>query len=83
MKMAERGDAEIVDIDTAMKLGTGNPMGPFELLDYIGLDTMKFVVDEWHQRNPEDPRFTPCVKLDKLVKEGKLGRKAGEGFLKY
>ena len=83
MKMAERGDAEIRDIDTAMKLGTSYPMGPFELLDYIGLDTMKFIVDGWHQRYPEDEKFVPCAMLDRLVSEGKLGKKTGEGFMKY
>lgn len=83
MKLAERGDAEIKDIDTAMKLGTSYPMGPFELLDYIGLDTMKFIVDGWHQRYPEDEKFTPCAMLDRLVSEGKLGKKTGEGFMKY
>lgn len=83
MRMAERGDATKEDIDTAMKLGTGHPMGPFELLDYIGLDTMKFVVDGWHQRYPDDPRFTPSETLDKLVEQGKLGRKTGQGFHSY
>lgn len=43
--MAERGDASPQDIDTAMKLGAGYPMGPFELLDYVGLDTTKFILD--------------------------------------
>jgi len=83
MRMAERGDADVKDIDTAMRLGTGHPMGPFELIDYIGLDTMKFILDGWHQRYPEDQRFTPCKSLDTLVSEGKLGRKAGEGFHRY
>lgn len=83
MRMAEREDAEIKDIDTAMKLGSSYPMGPFELIDYIGLDTMKFIVDGWHQRYPEDEKFAPCTELDRLVSEGKLGKKTGEGFMKY
>ena len=83
VRMAERKDASVEDIDTAMKLGTGHPMGPFELLDYIGLDTMKFVIDGWHQRFPDDPRFTPSETLDTLVQEGKLGRKTGQGFHAY
>jgi len=45
IRMAERGDATPKDIDTAMKLGAGYPMGPFELADYVGLDTTKFIVD--------------------------------------
>lgn len=83
MRLAESGDAEVKDIDTAMRLGTGHPMGPFELMDYIGLDTMKFILDGWHQRMPDDHRFTPCANLEKLVTAGKMGRKTGEGFHRY
>jgi len=83
MRLAERGDASVQDIDTAMRLGTGHPMGPFELMDYIGLDTMKFILDGWHQRMPQDHRFTPCPELEKLVSAGKTGRKSGEGFHRY
>jgi len=83
MHMADRGDASRSDIDTAMKCGASHPLGPFELADLIGLDTMKFVIDGWHLRYPDDPRFEPSVYLDKLVAEGKLGRKSGEGFFKY
>jgi 3-hydroxyacyl-CoA dehydrogenase len=45
VRMAERGDATTKDIDLAMKLGAGYPMGPFELADYVGLDTNKFIID--------------------------------------
>lgn len=45
IRMAERGDALPKDIDIAMRLGAGYPMGPFELLDYVGLDTTKFIID--------------------------------------
>jgi len=83
MRLAQTGDAEVNDIDKAMRLGTGHPMGPFELMDYIGLDTMKFIMDGWHQRIPEDHRYTPCESLDSLVNSGKLGRKSGEGFYRY
>jgi 3-hydroxyacyl-CoA dehydrogenase len=83
IRMYEKGDASKEDIDIAMKLGTGHPMGPFELIDFIGLDTMKFVVDGWHQRFPDDPRFEPCQSLDDLVNDGKLGRKSGEGYHSY
>jgi 3-hydroxyacyl-CoA dehydrogenase len=83
MRMADSQLATMQDIDTAMRLGTGYPMGPFELMDYIGLDTMKFILDGWHQRMPQDHRFTPCPELDKLVTQGKLGRKSGEGFHRY
>jgi 3-hydroxyacyl-CoA dehydrogenase len=83
MRLSESGQAEVKDIDTAMRLGTGHPMGPFELMDYIGLDTMKFIMDGWHQRMPDDHRYSPCASLDKLVSGGKLGRKSGEGFHRY
>ena len=81
--MYERGDASVKDIDTAMKLGAGYPMGPFELADYVGLDTTKFIVDGWRKRFPNDPTFKTSVVLDELVAEGRLGRKSGEGFYNY
>ncbi|KAK3090087.1 hypothetical protein FSP39_009054 [Pinctada imbricata] len=83
VRMLERGDASPRDIDTAMKLGAGYPMGPFELSDYVGLDTMKFILDGWSKNYPENPLFRPSPMLDKLVGEGKLGAKSGEGFYSY
>lgn len=83
LRMADRGDASMEDIDVAMKLGAGYPMGPFELCDYVGLDTTKFIIDGWHKQYPTEPLFMPNKKLDELVKNGKLGRKSGEGFYKY
>ncbi|XP_045600845.1 hydroxyacyl-coenzyme A dehydrogenase, mitochondrial isoform X1 [Procambarus clarkii] len=83
VRILERGDASARDIDTAMKLGAGYPMGPFELMDYVGLDTGKFIVDGWHKEFPDDPLFKPSPVMDKLVKEGKLGVKTGEGFYTY
>lgn len=82
-KMAERGDAKIEDIDVAMKLGAGYPMGPFELADYVGIDTLKFIIDGWAKQYPDNPLFKPSELINKLVEEGKLGRKTGEGFFKY
>jgi len=82
-RMLERGDATAKDIDTAMKLGTGYPMGPMELSDYVGLDTAKFIIDGWRKNDPTNPLFAPSPLLDRLVSEGKLGVKAGEGFYKY
>jgi len=83
VRLVERGDAKPKDVDIAMKLGAGWPMGPLELADYVGLDTNKFIMDGWHERFPEEPLFQPSEMLNKLVAEGKLGRKTGEGFYKY
>ena len=57
VRMVERGDASAPDVDTAMKLGAGHPMGPFELADYVGLDTNKFIMEGWSQRFPGEPLF--------------------------
>ncbi|OWR45288.1 3-hydroxyacyl-CoA dehydrogenase [Danaus plexippus plexippus] len=83
IRLFERGDASARDIDVAMKLGAGYPMGPLELADYVGLDTNKFILDGWHKKYPEEPLFKPSPLLNKLVSEGKLGVKSGEGFYKY
>ncbi|PVU88019.1 hypothetical protein BB559_005773 [Furculomyces boomerangus] len=86
VRMLERGDATAKDIDTAMKLGAGYPMGPFELLDYVGLDTVSFVVGGWNSTNKEmreSGLSSPSKILDDLVKSGRLGIKSGEGFYKY
>lgn len=83
MRMLERGDASARDIDAAMKLGAGYPMGPFELIDYTGLDTNQFILDGFRTADPEESLFRPCTLLDKLVSEGKLGMKTGQGFYTY
>lgn len=83
IKMLERGDATAKDIDIAMKLGAGHPMGPLELADYVGLDTTKFIVDGWHEKYPEVELFNPSEILNDLVAREKLGKKTGEGFYKY
>jgi len=83
VRMIERGDAVAKDIDIAMKLGAGYPMGPIELADYVGLDTSKFILDGWHEKYPDNPLFKPCDLLNKLVSEGKLGKKSGQGFYDY
>jgi len=76
--MVERGDATYKDVDTAVKLGLGYPMGPFELLDYTGIDLHKHIND-----NPEFPLRRPSKLIDRMVAEGKFGMKSGEGFYKY
>ncbi|CAG9763339.1 unnamed protein product [Ceutorhynchus assimilis] len=83
VRMLERGDASKEDIDIAMKLGAGYPMGPLELSDYTGLDTGVFIMEGWHKKFPENPLFKPVELQKKLVAEGKLGRKTGQGFYNY
>ncbi|KAB0793405.1 hypothetical protein PPYR_13025 [Photinus pyralis] len=83
MKMLERGDATPQDIDLAMKLGAGYPMGPFELADYVGNDISLAVLQTWNRKYPNDPAFQVSGVLKKLVQENKLGCKTGEGFYKY
>jgi 3-hydroxyacyl-CoA dehydrogenase len=81
VRMYERGEASLRDIDTAMKLGAGYPMGPFELADYVGLDTSKFIIDGWQKRYPNVEAFKSSKLVDKLVADGKLGRKTGSLFI--
>ena len=83
MKMLDRGDATAQDIDTAMKLGCGYPMGPFELTDYVGLDTTLSILQGWVKAHPNEPAFQIPQALADKVKAKKLGRKSGEGFYKW
>lgn len=83
IRLVERGVASPRDVDKAMKLGAGYPMGPIELGDYVGLDVCKFVIDGWHEMDKKNPLFEASKLLNKLVSEGKLGIKTGEGFYKY
>lgn len=79
IKMLEANYASVDDIDDAMKLGCGYPMGPFELLDTIGLDTALSVQRELYNEFRE-PGFAPAPLLEHLVKAGFLGIKTGRGF---
>jgi len=81
--MLERGDATREDIDAAMQLGCGYPMGPLTLTDYVGLDTTLFILQGWNERYPDEPSFQVPAILERMVAEGKLGRKSGEGFYKW
>ncbi len=74
------GTAE--DIDTAMKLGTNQPMGPLQLADFIGLDTVLFIAEVMHQ-GLGDPKYRPCPLLRQYVDAGWLGSKSGRGFFTY
>lgn len=83
VRLLERGDATARDIDIAMKLGAGYPMGPFELSDYVGLDTTNNILQGWHEKYPDNPLFKPSKLIQKMVAEGKFGIKSGEGFYSY
>lgn len=83
-RIVERGDAKMEDVDLAMKLGAGYPMGPFELADYVGLDTIKFITDGWYRKELKGNDVVKPVKLlDELVKRGCFGKKSGRGFYDY
>ena len=83
VRMVERGDVTAEDVDTAMKLGCGYPMGPIELLDYVGLDTTLAICEGWHGGFPGEKLFeTPELLRDK-VRKGLLGRKSGRGFYEW
>jgi 3-hydroxyacyl-CoA dehydrogenase len=81
--MLERGDASREDIDAAMQLGCGHPMGPLTLTDYVGLDTTLYILQGWKERYPNEAAFEVPKILETMVAEGKLGRKTGEGFYKW
>lgn len=82
VKMMERGTASMDDIDTAMKGGCNFPMGPFALLDLVGLDTSLSIIETLHAASGNDAD-RPAESLVRLVAEGHLGRKTGRGFRTY
>ena len=82
IKMMERGTASMDDIDTAMKGGCNFPMGPFALLDLVGLDTSLSILRTLHEASG-NPADAPAETLLRLVADGHLGRKTGQGFHTY
>ncbi|HVU71163.1 MAG TPA: 3-hydroxybutyryl-CoA dehydrogenase [Ktedonobacteraceae bacterium] len=82
IRMLENGMASRDDIDTAMKLGCGYPMGPFTLLDYVGLDTTLWAAEAIYGEY-KDPLYAPPPLLRRMVLSGMNGRKSGRGFYEY
>ncbi|MFZ4139842.1 3-hydroxyacyl-CoA dehydrogenase family protein [Streptomyces griseoincarnatus] len=82
VKMVQEHYATLDDIDAAMKLGGGYPMGPFELLDVVGLD-VSLAIEKVLHREFRDPGLAPAPLLEHLVAAGCLGRKTGRGFREY
>ena len=82
IRMLENGMATRDDIDTAMKLGCGYPMGPFTLLDYVGLDTTMWAAEAIYEEY-KDPLYAPPPLLRRMVISGMYGRKSGKGFYDY
>ncbi|MBU6155114.1 MAG: 3-hydroxybutyryl-CoA dehydrogenase [Bdellovibrionales bacterium] len=76
------GIASVEDIDTAMKLGTNQPMGPLTLADFIGLDTCLAIMEVLHE-GLGDSKYRPCPLLRQYVTAGWMGKKSGRGFYKY
>jgi 3-hydroxybutyryl-CoA dehydrogenase len=79
--MLQEGVASAEDIDKALKLGLNHPMGPFELVDLVGLDTRLHILEYLHKSLGE--KFRPAPLLVQYVKAGRLGRKAGKGVYEY
>jgi 3-hydroxybutyryl-CoA dehydrogenase len=82
IRVLEEGVASVEDIDNSMKLGCGYPMGPFTLLDFVGLDTTYYIANVMFDEFKEK-RFAPPALLKRMVLSGWNGRKAGKGFYDY
>jgi 3-hydroxybutyryl-CoA dehydrogenase len=82
VRLLERGVASQEDIDSAMKAGANMPMGPFALIDLVGIDVTVSILDALHKENP-DPFLQPAQHLRRMLSAGRLGRKSGQGFYDY
>ena len=76
------GVGTIDEIDKAMKLGTNMPMGPLELIDYIGVDVVVSIMEVLYKEN-KDSKYIPASSLRKMIRAGNLGRNTGKGFYEY
>ena len=82
IRASEEGVGSFADIDKGMRLGCAYPMGPFELLDYVGLDTTMFIAEIMFAEYREKRFATPPL-LKRMVLAGRLGKKSGRGFYEY
>jgi 3-hydroxyacyl-CoA dehydrogenase len=80
--LMETTGMQAADVDACMKLGAGHPMGPLSLLDFVGLDVAVAIGDSLHADSGEEAHRPPQL-IRRLVEEGRLGRKSGEGFFEY
>jgi 3-hydroxybutyryl-CoA dehydrogenase len=78
----QEGLATPAQIDDAMKLGCGHPIGPLALADMVGLDVLLAVMEVFY-RDFNDPKYRPATLLKEMVAAGRLGRKTGRGFYEY
>jgi 3-hydroxybutyryl-CoA dehydrogenase len=82
VRLLERGTASMEDIDTAMRGGCNFPMGPFALLDLVGIDTSVAILEALYDEY-RDPSYAPVPTLRRMLAAGRLGRKSGRGFYSY
>jgi len=82
VRALEQGVGTVPHMDEAMKLGCGHPMGPFTLLDFVGLDTTVLIADILFDEFRET-RYAPPPLLRRMVQAGLLGKKSGQGFYDY
>jgi len=82
VRLLERSGLEPEQVDACMKMGASHPMGPLELLDFVGIDVADAIGEALHA-DTSDPAHRPPGRIKRLVGEGKLGRKTGRGFYRY
>jgi 3-hydroxybutyryl-CoA dehydrogenase len=82
VRLLERSGLEPAQVDDCMKLGASHPMGPLELLDFVGLDVADAIGEALHA-DTSDPSHRPPGRIKSLVRQGRLGRKSGSGFYEY
>jgi 3-hydroxybutyryl-CoA dehydrogenase len=82
VRLLERSGLDPEQVDACMKMGASHPMGPLELLDFVGIDVADAIGEALHS-DTSDPAHRPPGRIKRLVGEGRLGRKTGHGFYRY